>query len=509
MQEKTKCCLVILDGWGHGKDPKKSAIAMAKTPFMDSLYKKYPNSELITYGEEVGLPEGQMGNSEVGHLNIGAGRIVFQELARINNAIKDGSFGENQVLKNTLEKAKAENKKVHLMGLLSDGGVHSHINHLKALCDLTEKMKLEHVYIHAFLDGRDTSPNGGADYLQDLQKHIKDKSAVLASIIGRYYAMDRDKRWERTEEAYNLLVNKVANTFTDDPVATVKEMYAKGITDEFMEAILVDTGQEIAVQRIGDGDVVICFNFRTDRPRQISHVLTQENMVDYNMYALELDYLTMTSYDESFVGVNVMFTKDNLIMTLGEVLEQNNLSQLRAAETEKYPHVSFFFSGGREKAFKNESRIMAPSPKVATYDLKPEMSAYELTEKVMKHIKNEAPDFAVINYANTDMVGHTGIFEAAVTAAETVDACVSDLIPLLIEKEYAVLVIADHGNADVMVKADGNPHTAHTLSPVPIILIEKEERAIKDGKLADVAPTILEIMGVSKPELMDGESLLG
>ncbi len=508
MQVKSKCCLVILDGWGHGKTPEKSAISAANTPFMDSLYANYPNSELITYGEEVGLPEGQMGNSEVGHLNIGAGRIVFQELARINNAIKDGSFAENPVLKKTLELAKRENKKVHLMGLLSDGGVHSHINHLKALCDVTEDMGLEEVYIHAFLDGRDTAPYGGAIYLKELLAHIENKPVALASIIGRYYAMDRDKRWERTQLAYNLLVNKQASHFTDDPVAMVKEMYAQGITDEFMEAILVDTGKEVSVQRIGDGDVVICFNFRTDRPRQITQVLTQFNKVEYDMYALELDYLTMTEYDESYKAVQVMYRKDNLKMTLGEVLEKNKLSQLRAAETEKYPHVTFFFSGGREDAFENESRIMAPSPKVATYDLQPEMSAHALTEKVIAHIKKETPDFVVINYANTDMVGHTGIFEAAVKAAETVDSCVSDLMHVLNEHAYATIVIADHGNADVMVKDDGSPHTAHTLSPVPIIVIEKEGRAVADGKLADVAPTILDLMGVEAPESMDGQSLV-
>jgi len=499
---------VILDGWGHGPDPEKSAIAQANTPFMDGLYEKYPNAELMTYGEEVGLPEGQMGNSEVGHLNIGAGRIVFQELARINNAIQDGSFAENPVLTKTLEKAKKENKKVHLMGLLSDGGVHSHIDHLKALCEVTDKMGLDQVYIHAFLDGRDTAPEGGAEYLQDLLKYIENKKVSLASIIGRYYAMDRDKRWERTQLAYNLLVNKDADHFTDDPVAQVKALYAKGITDEFMEGILVDTGQEVNVQRIGDGDVLICFNFRTDRPRQITQVLSQSNKVEYNMYALELDFVTMTKYDESFQGIDVMFTKENLKMTLGEVLESNKLSQLRAAETEKYPHVTFFFSGGREEPFKKETRIMAPSPKVATYDLQPEMSAIELTEKVIKHLQESKPDFAVINYANTDMVGHTGVFSAAVKAAETVDNCLSDLIPLLITQNYSVLVIADHGNADVMIKEDGSPHTAHTLSPVPIIVIDRSSKKVKSGKLADIAPTILKIMGVGKADEMNGECLI-
>lgn len=508
MDVKTKCCLVILDGWGHGKDPEKSAIAQANTPYMDSLYEKYPNAELMTFGEEVGLPEGQMGNSEVGHLNIGAGRIVFQELARINNAIKDDSFVKNPVLVKALETAKQENKKVHLMGLLSDGGVHSHINHLKALCDVTETMGLNQVYIHAFLDGRDTAPHGGVDYLKDILAYTKDKKVALASIIGRYYAMDRDKRWERTQLAYNLLVNKVANHFTDDPVAKVQEMYDNGITDEFMEAILVDTGGEVQVQRIGDGDVVICFNFRTDRPRQITHVLTQSNIVEYDMYALELDYVSMTNYDESFKGIEVMFTKENLKMTLGEVLEQNNLTQLRAAETEKYPHVTFFFSGGREDAFEGETRIMAPSPKVATYDLQPEMSALELTAKVKAHLKKHSPDFAVINYANTDMVGHTGVFDAAVKAAETVDACVSELISQLIEQDYAVIVIADHGNADVMIKDDGSPHTAHTLSPVPVIVIDKERKPVASGKLADIAPTILKLMGIELPSEMDGVSLI-
>jgi len=505
-----KAFLIILDGWGHGKEPHASAISQAHTPYMDNLYESYPHAELVTYGTEVGLPEGQMGNSEVGHLNIGAGRIVYQDFSRINNAIEDGSFAENKSLKSVLQKAKTENKKVHLMGLLSDGGVHSHIKHLKALCDITVKEGLEKVFIHAFLDGRDTSPNGGQGYLKDLMAHINNTPVKLSTIIGRYYAMDRDKRWERTQKAYDLMVNAKSDKRTSDPIKTVEEYYEKDTTDEFMKSISINNQIPVAAQSIENGDIVICFNFRTDRPRQITGVLTQNDKPEFGMHKLDLTYAMMTNYNESFEGLEILFDKDNLQKTIGEVVSENGLSQLRIAETEKYPHVTFFLNGGREAAFSKEERIVIDSPKVATYDLKPEMSAYEVTNAVYNHIKEKNPDLIILNYANADMVGHTGSMPAAVKAVECLDACLESLVPFALKENYNIVIIADHGNSDYMINPDGSAHTAHTLNPVPIIILSSQNdiSAVKNGKLADIAPTILKLMALEAPKEMNGTSLI-
>ncbi|MGK0387941.1 MAG: 2,3-bisphosphoglycerate-independent phosphoglycerate mutase [Maribacter sp.] len=504
-----KALLIILDGWGHGQKPEVSALAAANTPYIDSLYKNHPNSELVTYGEQVGLPPGQMGNSEVGHLNIGAGRVVYQELLRINNAIKDKSFFENETLLEAISFAKEHQKTVHLMGLVSDGGVHSHINHLKALCDLCTDHGLEEVFIHAFMDGRDTSPTGGIGYLKDVLQHIKGQSVELATVIGRYYAMDRDKRWERVQLAYDLLVN-AKGTKSQDVIKSIQESYDKGSMsmDEFMQPIVVINEKGEAKTKIKDGDVVIFFNFRTDRPRQITEVLTQHDMSEFGMKKLDLKYVTMTRYNSSYEGIDVVFSKDNIKNTLGEVLAKAGKTQIRIAETEKYPHVTFFFNGGREKEFEGESRILIPSPKVATYDLQPEMSALAITDAIMIAIKEQTPDFICLNYANTDMLGHTGVFKAAMAAAETVDGCVKQLVELANEYGYTSIVIADHGNSDFMINEDGTPNTAHTTNPVPCIFISKEKVNIKNGKLADIAPTILEVLEVGAPEDMTGVSLI-
>ncbi len=501
--------LVILDGWGHGADPKVSAIAQANTPFVSSLYKKYPNSELITYGEEVGLPEGQMGNSEVGHLNIGAGRIVYQELVRINKAIREKTLEKNQTLVNALNYAKANGRKVHLIGLVSDGGVHSHINHLKGLCDITEEFGLDKVFIHAFMDGRDTSPNGGLGYLKDVTQHIENKAVKVASVIGRYYAMDRDKRWERVKLAYDLLVNGTGAA-TTDYLAKLQESYDNKVTDEFIQPMVVMNADGTPVGTIEPNDVVISYNFRTDRCREITEVLTQQDMPEFGMKTLPLYYVTMTKYDESFKGIHVIFEKDNLTNTLGEILSKAGKTQLRIAETEKYPHVTFFFSGGREQVFEGEKRAIVPSPKVATYDLQPEMSAIELTDVVTKEIMENKPDFICLNYANADMVGHTGIFEAAIKAVETVDACAKRLIEIGQQYNYAAIIIADHGNSDFMINDDGTPNTAHTLNPVPCFFVANDTQGLKleNGKLGDIAPTILKLMGLEQPTEMDGVSLL-
>ncbi len=507
--------LVILDGWGHGKRFEASAITQAKTPFVDSLYNDYPNTELVTYGEEVGLPDGQMGNSEVGHLNIGAGRVVYQELARINKAIRERTLHEHPLLINTLQKARQEGKAVHLMGLLSDGGVHSHITHLKALCDIIETHGPDKSYIHAFTDGRDVAPTSGIDYVTDLQEFLHDKKTKLVTVIGRYYAMDRDNRWERIKLAYNLLVKGVGTPVRDFGAAIrqsyqTKDADGKYTTDEFLPPLvgIHSTGKPIAT--IQDDDVLICFNFRTDRPRQISQVLTQTDMPEHDMHHLKLTYLTMTRYDEDFKNVGVLFQKKDIKNTLGEVLADAGRTQVRIAETEKYPHVTFFFSGGREAEYGGERRILIPSPKVNTYDLQPEMSAVEVTDAIIADIEQQQPDFICLNYANTDMVGHTGIFEAAVKAAETVDTCLKRLIDSALAHDYSLIVIADHGNADMMLNEDGTPHTAHTTNPVPCFFIDKniENIQLKGGKLADIAPTVLHIMGIEQPEEMDGECLI-
>ena len=509
-----KTMLVILDGWGHGPKRKADAIAQANVPFVNSLYQKYPNSELVTYGEEVGLPEGQMGNSEVGHLNIGAGRVVYQDFARINKDIREGTFHKNEMLLKALHSAKAENRTVHLMGLVSDGGVHSHINHLKALCDISTKVGCEKVFIHAFMDGRDTSPNGGKDYLQNVLQHIENQPVKVASVIGRYYAMDRDRRWERIKLAYDLLVNGEGEQ-TDDVLGLIEKRYAAGETDEFLKPISLREASSGQVSgndaTIKNGDLLICFNFRTDRPREISEVLTQNDMPDFGMKKLDLHYLTMTRYDDTFKNIEVLFQKEDLKNTLGEILAKAGKTQVRLAETEKYPHVTFFFSGGREKEFFGESRIVIPSPKVATYDLQPEMSAVEVTDAILERIDKDQPDFVCLNYANADMVGHTGDFEAAKVAAQTVSEQLNRLIDKGLAFDYDAIVIADHGNSDYMINDDGSPHTAHTLSPVPCFYVSKNpvSETIKNGKLGDIAPTILYLMGLEAPEEMTGENLLG
>ena len=504
-----KAALIILDGWGHGKIAEVSALAQAETPFIDSLYKTSANAELITYGEEVGLPEGQMGNSEVGHLNIGAGRIVYQELARINKEIKDQTLEKNEVLVKGIRRAEQSTQRIHLLGLVSDGGVHSHINHLLALCEILKTKDVE-VFIHAFLDGRDTDPNGGYEYLKTVQEAIKGSNAKIATVIGRYYSMDRDNRWERVQKAYHLLVNGQGEE-SEDILASVQTQYDAGTTDEFMEGIqYIEKGR--AIGNIKEEDTVIFYNFRTDRPRELTAVLTQKDFPEYEMTPLELNYLTMTNYDASFKGVDVIFEKDNLKNTLGEVVSKNGLSQVRIAETEKYPHVTFFFSGGREAPFENEERILVASPKVATYDLQPEMSAEEVTGKLIDHVETSPPDFICLNYANTDMVGHTGDFEAGKMAASFIDGCLATLIPVLLNQEYTIIIIADHGNSDIMINPDGSPHTAHTTNMVPIFLVsedeELKERKLKNGKLGDVAPTLLHIMNVAAPEEMEGDILI-
>lgn len=508
-KEIKKSMLVILDGWGHGQSSNADAIAQANTPYIDSLHQDFPNAELVTYGKKVGLPEGQMGNSEVGHLNIGAGRIVYQDLEKINQAIASNELALNPVLQEAIHEAKKSNKNFHLFGLLSDGGVHSHINHVKALCDILHDQKVENVFIHCFLDGRDTDPTGGKDYVTDLEDHLKSTNIKIASIIGRYYAMDRDHRWERIKLAYDLMVHGIGEK-TEDFKAAIQEKYQAGITDEFMHALVgkKSTGDPIAT--INENDVVLSFNFRTDRPRQITRALTQEDFTDFDMRAIPLHFFSMTRYDKAYKGIPVLFDKDTLSMTIGEVISSMGLKQLRAAETEKYPHVTFFFSGGREETFENEERILVNSPKVATYDLQPEMSAYELTEKVSSYIAQESPEFVCINFANADMVGHTGIFEAGMKAAESVDICANKLVAAAQEQDYELIIIADHGNADYMINEDGSPNTAHSMNPVPIIYVSNNPISdrIKDGILADVAPTLLHLMGVDKPEEMTGKSLI-
>lgn len=508
MDNNRHTALLILDGWGIGTKPASDAIAMGKTPYMDYLMNTYPHASLTTFGSDVGLPAGQMGNSEVGHLNIGAGRIVYQELLRINNAIDDRSFFENKVLLEALQYAKVHNKPIHLLGLLSDGGVHSHLNHIKAICDLIALEPELKAYIHGFTDGRDVDPKSGIHHVTEISNHIKDKNTSLASIIGRYYAMDRDKRWDRIQKAYNLLV-KGMGTETQDPLSVIQSNYDADITDEFIEPITIRSDDNRPTT-IKNGDVVIFFNFRTDRPRQLTQVLNQEDFDDHDMQILDLHFVTMTSYSEDFDNVHIIFTKDNLTGTLGEVLAQNSLSQVRIAETEKYPHVTFFFNGGREDPFPGEDRILIPSPKVATYDLQPEMSAIPLTDAIINKIKNDHPHFICLNYANTDMVGHTGDFIAAQKAAETVDSCLKRLVPTLLDQDYDIIIIADHGNSDYMINENGSPNTAHTTNPVPIIYVSNQASSytIKNGILADIAPTLLACLSISTSSEMTGKNLI-
>jgi 2,3-bisphosphoglycerate-independent phosphoglycerate mutase len=499
---------MILDGWGLGKDPKVSAIAQAKTPYINSLYQKYPHSKLEASGLAVGLPAGQMGNSEVGHMNIGAGRVVYQDLVRINKAVEEKELDKNPVVIEMFDYAKTSGKKIHLIGLLSDGGVHSHIEHLKGLCTIARNRGAKDVFVHAFTDGRDTDPKGGVAYVQSLQKHMSATTGTIASVIGRYYAMDRDKRWERVKLAYDLLVNGIGEK-TTNVVAAIERSYAAGVTDEFIKPIVSVDAAGNPLATISEGDVVLCFNFRTDRGRQITQALTQQDFPEQGMKTLRLFYVTMANYDDSFKGVKVIFDKDNLSNTLGEVLASEALKQIRIAETEKYPHVTFFFSGGREEAFPGESRIMAPSPKVATYDLKPEMSAADIRDKIVPELDKKSADFICLNFANPDMVGHTGVFSAAVKAAETVDQCNEVVTEAARRNGYTTIIIADHGNAEIMINEDGSPNTAHTTNLVPCILVDDSYKGkIKDGKLGDLAPTILKIMGVKIPKEMTGNVLI-
>lgn len=498
---------MILDGWGITQDPAVSAIAQAHTPFIDSLYTKYPHAQLRTDGMNVGLPEGQMGNSEVGHINLGAGRIVYQDLAKINRAISSGTLNKEPELQKAFEYAKSHNKKVHFIGLVSNGGVHSHIDHLKGLLTAAHQDGLKDVFVHAFTDGRDVDPHSGKGFIGDLQNHLNLTGAKLASIIGRYYAMDRDRRWERVKKTYDLLLFGKGSPSTD-AVKSIAESYEMGVSDEFLEPIcMVDfNGNPIAT--IEKDDVVIFFNFRTDRGRQLTEVLTQKNHEDFGMKTIPLYFVTLTNYDNSFANIRVVYNKEHLHDTLGEVLEKNGKKQIRIAETEKYPHVTFFFSGGREIPFEGEKRILCPSPKVATYDLKPEMSAYSLRDMILPEIEKESADFICLNFANPDMVGHTGVFEAAVKACETVDICAKAIVEKALKSHYTIIIIADHGNSETMINPDGSPNTAHTTNPVPIIVVDDKISAVKDGILADIAPTILHIMGIEKPEIMDRESLV-
>lgn len=505
----SKTAVIILDGWGLAASGPGNAIDLAHTPFMDHLMRTYPHTTLLTSGEDVGLPEGQMGNSEVGHLNIGAGRVVWQDLANINRSIREKTIDTNTVLLNAINTAKERNCNFHLIGLVSDGGVHSHINHLRKLCSMAYDHSLKKVYVHAFTDGRDTDPKGGINYLRELENHMRSTTGKIASITGRYYAMDRDKRWERIKIAYDALVHGIG-TKSSSWETLVMESYEKGVTDEFILPIIIpdESGNPLAV--ISENDVVVCFNFRTDRCREITVALTQQDFPQYEMKAIRPYYVTMTRYDDTFADVQCVFEKDNLSNTLGEVIARHGKSQLRIAETEKYPHVTFFFSGGREEPFTGESRIMVPSPKVATYDMQPEMSAPEVKDQLLNAMRLNAPDFICLNFANADMVGHTGIVSAAITAVETVDACLKEIVESGLQYGYTFLIFADHGNADVMINADGSPNTAHTTNPVPCVMVGSDEiqYALHPGRLADIAPTVLKLMNIPVPAEMSGRVLI-
>jgi len=499
---------MILDGWGIAKNKNVSAIDKAKTPYINSLCNKYPHSKLEASGLAVGLPAGQMGNSEVGHMNIGAGRVVYQDLVRVNKAVEEKELDTNKVLVDALEHAKKNNKSVHFIGLLSDGGVHSHIEHLKGLCTIANNHSLKKVFVHAFMDGRDTDPKGGVGYLTDLKKHLTKTTGQIASVIGRYYAMDRDKRWERVKLAYDLMVHGTGEKSTDI-IKSVQQSYDANVTDEFIKPIVAVDSSNNPIAIVQEGDVVICFNFRTDRGREITMALTQQDFHEQNMFKLNLYYVTLTNYDDSFKGVHVIFDKDNLENTLGEIVSKANKKQIRIAETEKYPHVTFFFSGGREEVFTGESRLMCPSPKVATYDLQPEMSARDIRDKIIPELEKKSADFICLNFANPDMVGHTGVFEAAVKAVETVDQCNEAVTEVARKNGYSIIIIADHGNADMMINEDGSPNTAHTTSLVPCILVDDSYKGkLKDGKLGDLAPTILTLMGIPIPKEMTGTVLI-
>jgi 2,3-bisphosphoglycerate-independent phosphoglycerate mutase len=503
-----KVMLIIMDGWGITQDTDISAISQAHTPYYKYLLENYPNAKLRTDGLNVGLPEGQMGNSEVGHMNLGAGRIVFQDFVRINNAVADGSIAKEKVLVNAFDYAKKNNKKVHFLGLLSDGGIHSHIKQLEGLLKAAGDYGLKDIYLHAFTDGRDCDPRSGTGYVEQIDNFMKNSVGKLATVTGRYYAMDRDSRWERVKIAYDALVNSIGEK-SNDIITSMKKGYEEGVTDEFIKPIIMTDDEGKPVAAVEKDDVVIFFNFRTDRGRQLTRVLTQDDMPDFGMKVIPLHYVTLTNYDESFKNIHVIFEKENLKDTLGEVIEKNNLKQIRIAETEKYPHVTFFFSGGREKEFKGEKRILCPSPKVATYDLQPEMSAKDVQDAIVPELQKKEASFVCLNFANTDMVGHTGIMSAAKIAAETVDSCLSNVVSTALENDYATIILADHGNSETMINPDGSPNTAHTTNPVPFILVDNDYKGkIKDGILGDIAPTVIDLMGLEKPKTMTQHSLL-
>ncbi|NKI30330.1 2,3-bisphosphoglycerate-independent phosphoglycerate mutase [Croceivirga thetidis] len=497
-----KVVLMILDGWGKSPNPEVSAIDQAQTPFIDSLHIKYPNADLLTDGMNVGLPEGQMGNSEVGHMNLGAGRIVYQDLAKINLAVEENTLKDEKVLREAFNFAKSQNKKVHFLGLVSNGGVHSHINHLKALIKASDEAGVERSFVHAFTDGRDVDPKSGKGFLEEIQNFCENKNCEIASVIGRYFAMDRDKRWERVKKAYDLLVNG-QGTKSSDLSQSIQNSYDSGTTDEFIEPICLNSEGKIS-----EGDIIIFFNFRTDRGRELTQVLSQADFPEHGMKKLDLYYVTLTNYDDSFTGVKVVYDKENIKDTLGEILSKAGKKQIRIAETEKYPHVTFFFNGGREEPFDGEERILCPSPKVATYDLKPEMSAYEIRDAIVPELQKGEVDFVCLNFANPDMVGHTGDMNAAIKACETVDECAKDVITAASKNGYSTIVIADHGNSDTMINPDGSPNTAHTTNPVPLIMVDEDIDAIENGVLGDIAPTILKLMGIGQPETMTQKSLV-
>ena len=502
-----KVILLILDGWGFAPDPKVSAVDLAKTPFIDSLYKKYHNTELLTDGENVGLPNGQMGNSEVGHMNLGAGRIVYQDLAKISKAVKEKTLEKEATLIAALEHAEKNNKNIHLVGLLSDGGVHSHIEHLEGLIDIAAAYKPKGIFLHAFTDGRDVDPKSGLGFIGRIEKKLEENRGKLATVIGRYFAMDRDQRWERVKKTYDLLINgngKLSHDIQKD----IEESYHSGVTDEFIEPLVAVNENSQPIAKISNDDVLIFFNFRTDRGRQLTQALSQKSFPEYKMEPLNLHYVTLTNYDKTFKNIKVVFEKDNLQDTLGETLSKAGKTQIRIAETEKYPHVTFFFNGGREVPFEGEERLLCPSPKVATYDLQPEMSAFDIRDSIIPKINEAKTDFICLNFANPDMVGHTGDINAAIKACETVDQCAGEIITAALEQEYSIIVIADHGNCETMVNADGSPNTAHTTNPVPLILVENEPTPISKGVLGDVAPTILKLMQINIPEAMTGKTLV-
>ena len=501
-----KVILLILDGWGNTQDPSISAPAKAETPFMDAIIKKYAHANLLTHGAHVGLPDGQMGNSEVGHMNLGAGRIVYQDLAKINLAITNDTLKDEKVLQKAFAYAKTNNKNIHLLGLVSDGGVHSHMDHIKGLLKAANDQDLKNVFVHAFTDGRDVDPKSGIKHLEDLQKYMCQTTGSIASVIGRYFALDRDNRWERVKKAYDLLCSGIG-THTANISQSMEKSYQNGVTDEFLEPLVV-TKNNLPVATIEKDDVVIFFNFRTDRTRQLTQVLTQHDLKDYGMKKIPLHFVTLTNYDASFKGIEVIYNKENITQTLGEVLESNNKTQIRIAETEKYPHVTFFFNGGREVAFKGEKRILCPSPKVATYDLKPEMSAFDIQDKIIPEIESESADFICLNFANPDMVGHTGDLQAAIKACEVVDSCAKKITQAALAHGYVTIIIADHGNSETMCNPDGSPNTAHTINPVPLIVVDPDIKNVTDGVLGDVAPTILHLMGIEKPEQMTQKSLV-